>query len=166
MKNLVVFKSSTGFTKRYAEWIAEELKCESKSIKEVSKQELDNVDLVIYGGCIMGNMITGLDKIRKSYKGKLVIFAVGSTPSGDKIVEEIKKQNKIEEIPFYYMEGGFQFDKLGFFQKKMLNIVKKSAAKKENKTEQDIYMEKVLGTSFDNSDKKFIEPLIKCVENY
>ena len=75
MKNLVVFKSSTGFTKRYAEWIAEELKCESKSIKEVSKQELDNVDLVIYGGWIMGNMITGLDKIRKSYKGKLVIFA-------------------------------------------------------------------------------------------
>ena len=63
------------------------------------------------------------------------------------------------------MEGGFQFDKLGFFQKKMLNIVKKSVAKKENKTEQDIYMEKVLGTSFDNSDKKFIEPLIKCVSN-
>lgn len=165
MKKLVVFKSSTGFTKKYAEWIAEELKCEAKSIKEVSKQELENVDLVIYGGWIMGNMIMGLDKIRNTYKGKLIIFAVGSTPISDKIIEGIKEQNKIGETPFYYMEGGFQFEKLGFFKKKMLNMVKKSVAKKENKTEQDIYMEKVLGTSFDNSDKKFIEPLIKYVRN-
>ena len=28
MKIIVIYKSKTGFTKRYAEWIAEELKCD------------------------------------------------------------------------------------------------------------------------------------------
>ena len=49
MKKLVVFKSSTGFTKKYAEWIAEELKCEAKSIKEISKKENKTEQDIFYG---------------------------------------------------------------------------------------------------------------------
>ena len=40
MKNLVVYQSSTGFTAKYAEWIAKELSCEAKELKKVKPQEL------------------------------------------------------------------------------------------------------------------------------
>ncbi len=163
MKKIVVYTSSTGFTKRYAQWIANELKCEAKTLKEISNKEVQEADTIVYGGWIMGNMIMGLEKLQKMYSGKLIVFAVGASQVSEQITETIKKENHIEKIPFFYMEGGFQFEKLGFMKRMMLNMVKKSVAKKENKTEQDIYMEKVLGTSFDNSNPKYIQPLIKSI---
>lgn len=165
MGKLVVYKSSTGFTKKYAMWIAEALNCEAKDIKKVSKEELNSTDTLIYGGWIMGSMIMGLDKIKNVYSGKLVVFAVGSTPTSEEVVSAIKKQNNLESTPLYYMEGGFEFEKLGFFKRNMLKMVKKSVEKKENKTEQDLFMIKALGTSFDHSDKKFIDPLVKVVND-
>lgn len=163
MRRIVVYTSSTGFTKKYANWIAEALRCEAKSFKDVSKDEIQEADTVIYGGWIMGNTIVGLDKARKLCSDKLVVFAVGSSPAGEEIIEAIKKQNNIGEMPCFYMEGGFAFDKLGFMKKMMLNMVKKAVTKKENKTEQDLFMEKALGNSFDHSNKKYIQPLVNKV---
>lgn len=109
----------------------------------------------------MGNMIIGLDKIRKMSPRNLIVYAVGSLPETEKVTEEIQTINKLGNIPFFYMTGGFHFEKLNFLTRMMLNAMKKSIAKKENKTETDLFMEKNLGTSFDNSDKKYIEPLIQ-----
>lgn len=163
MRRIVIYTSSTGFTKQYAQWIAAALKCEAKPIKEVLAEEIQEADTVIYGGWIMGNTIVGLDKARKLCGDKLIVFAVGSSPAGEKTMAAIKAQNNIGDMPCFYMEGGFAFEKLGFVKKMMLNMVKKAVAKKKDKTEQDIYMEKVLGTSFDHSDQKYIQPLVKFV---
>lgn len=163
MKRIVIYTSSTGFTKKYAKWIADTLNCEAKSLKEISKKEIQEANMVIYGGWLMGNTVMGLDKIRKMYSGKLIVFAVGSSRAGEQINKAIQQQNNMGDIPCFYMEGGFAFEKLGFIKRMMLNMVKKAVSKKENKTEQDLYMEKVLGTSFDHSDKKYIQPLIDFV---
>ena len=92
-----------------------------------------------------------------------VIFAVGSTPAYEEVIEEIKKSNKIS-TPFFYFEGGFDFEKLSSFQKKILLIMKKQVAKKENKTRQEIFMAENLGTSFDHSSKDQIIPLVDFVK--
>lgn len=164
MKTVVVYKSSTGFTKTYAEWIADELKCDIMDLKAVKGNELDGYEVVIYGGWIMGNMITGLDKINKMNLKKLVVFAVGSMPGSDTVVENIKLQNKLGDAHFFYMPGGFHFEELNFMIRTMLKTMKKSIAKKADKTEADLYMEKNLGTSFDNSDRKYTELLIQYVK--
>ena len=65
MKTLVIYQSSTGFTQKYANWIAEELSSDAKELKKVSVNDVQNADRIIYGGWIMGGMIMGLDKIRK-----------------------------------------------------------------------------------------------------
>lgn len=62
------------------------------------------------------------------------------------------------------MEGGFQFEKLGFIKRSILKMIKKSIAKKENKTEQDLYMQDVLGTSFDHTNIKNIEQLVDYIK--
>lgn len=155
---IVLYTSSTGFTKKYAEWIATSLKCEALPLKKA--KNLASYDTVIYGGWIMGNMIMGLSKLKKLYSGDYVLFATGSSPMTPTIIETIKQENQLADVPFFYMQSGFCFEKLGFFKRTMLHLVKKSVSKKENKTEQDLFMEEALSHSFDNSDPKYIQPLV------
>lgn len=162
-KYLVVYQSSTGFTKRYAQWIAEELHADVTELKKIKDVSLENYDTIIYGGWIMGNTIVGLDKVRALSAENLTLFATGATQASPEIEQTIREVNKLEKIPFFYMPGGMQFDRLNVFARFMLKTIKKSIAKKENKSEQDKYMEKVLGTSFDISDKKYIRPLIESM---
>lgn len=162
MKTLVLYQSQTGFTRQYAQWIASDLKCEARDIKKCPESEIRQYDCIIYGGWIMGNMIMGLDKIKKLAPSRLIVFAVGSSPDSDFLRNTIQEQNQLGEAPFFYMEGGFHFEQLNFLTKMMLKTIKKSVAKKQDKTEQDLYMEKILGTSFDHSNRKYIEGVIAC----
>lgn len=163
MNTLVVYESGTGFTAKYADWIAAKLNTTAKNLKKVTKNELEEADLVIFGGWIMGNNISGLNKIKTMHVKNLIVFAVGASKKSDNVVNTIVNQNNLGDTPFYYMEGGFKFEELGFIKKMMINMVKKSIEKKENKTEEDIDMEKKMSASCDNSDISYIEPLLKKV---
>ena len=161
---MVVYQSSTGFTKQYAEWIAAKLGCGVQDVKKVSQSEVQQCDCVIYGGWIMGGMIVGLDKMRKLQPAKLMVFAVGASLDEEETRDGIRKNNQLKEEPFFYMEGGFRFEDLKLPVRMMLKALKKSAAKKENPTKQDRFMAEVLGTSFDHSNQKYVEPLIEAVK--
>lgn len=163
MNSIVIYQSSTGFTKQYAKWIAEELNCRAISIKEMTEGDITGSDTVIFGGWIMGNVIVGYDKIKDKGIQNLIVFAVGASLDSDKMRETIIKENHLGELPFFYLPGGMQFDKLNFFVRFMLKQIKKSIAKKAEKSEQDSYMERVLGTNFDISDRKYIQQLIAFV---
>lgn len=165
MSTIVVYQSKTGFTKQYAEWIAKSLSCEAKPIKQMKKEELSDYDLVIFGGWIMGNHISGLEKMRKMKPKQLVVFATGATNPGPEIEQTVREANQLGEQPFFYMQGGFRYERLSAFKKMMLQMVKKMIAKQEEKTEQTLFMERVIGTSFDQSDKKYTEGLIAYALN-
>ena len=49
MSTIVVYQSETGFTKKYAEWIAEEFGCEAVPFKKTNATKLQGYDKVIYG---------------------------------------------------------------------------------------------------------------------
>ncbi|MCI5740420.1 MAG: flavodoxin domain-containing protein [Lachnospiraceae bacterium] len=164
MKRLVVYQSATGFTEKYATWIAEKLSCEAKELKGVKKQEIGNYDMIIFGGWIMGGMIMGLDKMQKMNPKQLVVFAVGASNDSEEVRENLKTQNHLEQSPLFYLEGGLAFERMSFFPKTILKKMGKSIAKKENKTPQEQEMEKLFAGSFDNSDITKIEPLVVAVE--
>lgn len=158
MRSIVIYQSSTGFTKRYAEWIAEELNCRSVSAKEMTKEDIAGSDIVIFGGWIMGNGIVGYDKIKDRGIQNLVVFAVGASPDSEEMRKAIIETNHLGEIPFFYLPGGIQFDKQNFFVRFML---KQIIRKKAEKSEQDNYMGQVPGTNFDISDRKYIQELVE-----
>ncbi|MDD6071827.1 MAG: flavodoxin domain-containing protein [Clostridiales bacterium] len=139
MKKIVVYQSGTGFTAKYAGWIAEELGCEAKEYKKVKPDELAGFDQVIYGGWILGGMVFGYDKIKALNLKNVVVFGVGMSFPDDETAEKIAQQNQIPRDRFFYFEGGYNPEKVGFFKKMMINMIKKSIEKKEEKTEQDIY---------------------------
>lgn len=160
MKTIVVYESGTGFTAQYAEWIAEAVGGVCAPLKKVTKDEIASFDRIIFGGWIFGNGIMGFQKLLSMAK-PFAVFAVGSMPSSEDVVSAIQKQNSIGDIPFFYFEGGFHFEKLGFFKKAILKMLKKSLLKKENKTPTDEFMAKYLCTSFDHSSKDKILPLVE-----
>lgn len=47
MKSIVIYKSQTGFTKKYAEWISEAAACEAVDIKTASKMNLFEYDAIV-----------------------------------------------------------------------------------------------------------------------
>ena len=65
MKSIVIYSSKTGFTERYARWIAEDLQCTCKPIKDVNSSELSDYDCVIYGGWLMAGNIKDILKLRQ-----------------------------------------------------------------------------------------------------
>ncbi|MBO5292062.1 MAG: hypothetical protein J6B10_02650 [Lachnospiraceae bacterium] len=164
MKRLVVYQSATGFTAQYAAWIAEELSCGAKELKQVSAAEIAQCDSVIFGGWIMGGNISGLEKLRKMNPAKLIVFGVGAMSDSEQVRNSLKNQNHLEVIPFFYLEGGLAFEKMGFFPKMMLKTLHKAIAKKENRTEQEEDMLKRFEGSFDHSDRERLAPLLKEVQ--
>ena len=76
MKTLVVYTSQTGFTKRYAQWIAERMEADLFDLKDVQKKEnsfFDGYKAIVYAGwCMAGKVVKAnwfLDRA-KNWKGK------------------------------------------------------------------------------------------------
>ena len=159
MKRIVVYKSSTGFTAKYANWIAEELGCEAIELNKIKKCDLVKYDEIIYGGWLMANMVCGYNKINEMNLKKVIVFGVGMTVPNDEVVAKLAEQNKIKKDNFFYFEGGYNPKKVGFFKKMMMNMIKKSIEKKEEKTAEDLHMLETFKGA-DNTNREAIKPLI------
>lgn len=147
MKILVTYKSKTGFTKKYAEWIAEELGCETKDIKTITSKDAAEYDLIIHGGWILGGIINGYSIINSFSPKRLIVFGVGFTPKAKVDSKKMAEENKLGDTPLYYFEGGTNPPKMGFIGRKIVEMVTK---------------EKV--TYQDHTDRKAIAGLLKAVK--
>ena len=169
MKTVVIYESGTGFTKQYAQWISEELHCDCVNRKKISRKEILSYERIIYGGWIFGGQIMGLKEIRE-ISSPFAVFAVGCSPSNfEEVNNQIKIMNTVgleNQIPFFYLEGGLHFEKLGFFKKFILKAIKKVVNQKIEKTRQEEFMAQNLATSFDHSDKTQIKELVDYCNNH
>ena len=132
MKTIVIYASTTGFTKKYAEWIAADLGADLVEAKKLSADALPSYDVVIYGGSLHAVGIKGLEKLKPSLPGlaekKLIVFAVGATPDRKDVPEEVLAANFSAEergrIRFFYLRGGFDYAKLGLVDKLLMTMLK------------------------------------------
>lgn len=138
MKTIVIYTSTTGFTKKYAEWIAANLGAELAEACSLAKANglragaLASYDVVIYGGSLHAVGIRGLAKFKPSLAGlagkKVIIFAVGATPDRKDVPEEVLAANFSPEergrIRFFYLRGGFDYAKLGPVDKLLMTLLK------------------------------------------
>ena len=88
MKILIVYNGKTGFTKKYADWIADELKCRIVSYKDFTKKAIEENDIIVFGSRVHAGKIERLKKIKSQFINKsiqkLIIFACGATPVFEK----------------------------------------------------------------------------------
>ncbi|MBC2578850.1 flavodoxin domain-containing protein [Clostridium sp. DJ247] len=132
MKTVVIYKSKTGFAKKYAEWIAEELSADIFEFSKVTTNMLTSYDTVIYGGSLYAVGINGVKLITQNLdklKGKkVVVFATGASPSREEVISEVRNKNFTSEqqkyIRFFYLRGGFDYSKLKPFDKVLMTLLK------------------------------------------
>ena len=130
MIKAIVYKSSTGHTKQYAEMLGESLKIPVYNLEE-AKSNLKKNDEIIFLGWVCATKIQGLSKIKR-YNVKC-IGAVGAYPAEKNYIENLKNANKVN-VELFYLRGGLDFNKLTGLKKKVLQFVK-NMIEKENKAE-------------------------------
>ena len=85
MKTVVIYNSQTGFTKRYAKWIAEESKADCFELNEAKKKNIDGYDAIIFGGWACAGGVSKLswfkERIDEWKDKKLIAFCVGGSPA-------------------------------------------------------------------------------------
>ena len=105
MKTVVIYKSKTGFTKKYAEWIAEKLSADIFNAAKVNINMLNKYDAIIYGGSLYAVGIIGVNLITKNINKlkdkKIVVFATGASPLRDEVVSEVINKNFTTEQQKY-----------------------------------------------------------------
>lgn len=171
MKTIVIYNSQTGFTKRYAEWIAEATGADCFELSAAKKKDLAAYDAIIFGSwaCaggirklswFKGNMDRWQDK-------KLIAFLVGASPIDSPEIDPALKRNFTEserdKISVFYCPGGLNYEKMPAPSKLMMKMFVTMLKAKKGKTEADQEMIKMISASYDISDRKYIEPILSCL---
>lgn len=171
MKSIVTYKSKYGSTKKYAEWIAEELNCESRDLKNIKIDELAGYDVIIHGGGLYAEVIAGahfyvknFDKLKDK---KLIIYSTGITPLDcrdyyDKmVIEKNFKEGMADKIKVYNFMGKMIIDELSLVHRTALKTLKKIMSNKENPSEMEKMLIDLCDADGDFSDRNQIKELIE-----
>lgn len=172
MKILVVYKSKTGFTKKYAEMIAKAVAGDILDFKDTTADKMSSYDVIVYGGGLYAGMINGWKKARdmfaKSTAKQFIVYATGGTPNEvtDKI-EEVWNTNfsaeELKSIPHFYMQGGICYEQMSFFNKKLMKMMANVLSKQQEKDGTRSDFGHSLKESYDISSEEYIEPLVRFV---
>lgn len=174
---VVVYQSKYGSTKKYAQWIAEELSCELFDRKNITVTDLKQYNTVIYGGGLYGGIVSGIGLITKSFdklsNKNVILFTCGLADPEDKSnTDRTKKSlNKVlspkmqQIIKVFHLRGGIDYSKLGIVHKAMMAMVHSMIAKKNYNTLNDGEKQilDTYGKVVDFTGKATIMPIVKYV---
>lgn len=170
---VVLYQSKYGTTKKYAEWLTEELSCGMVETKKASIEEIEKHDVIILGGGIYASGILGISFLKKHYERlrdkKVLIFAVGASPFEERAVNAIKEHNlkaELAHIPFFYCRGAWKEDKMTFMDRTLCSLLKKSVAKKDPAKYEpwEAALMEAIGNSFDWADRENIKPIVEYAQ--
>ncbi|MCQ2580012.1 MAG: flavodoxin domain-containing protein [Treponemataceae bacterium] len=179
MKTAVIFSSETGFTKKYAEWLKEALGNEAElfalnEARKALKDSWNDFDALIYGGWCCAGSVNGASWFKKNISDwaaagkKLAVWATGGSPAGSPVIEVTlnrllaEEQHKVCEV--FYCPGGYAYDKMSAKNRMLMGLFAKMVENKAKKDPSLKEMAKMLSQSYDLTDKKYIEPILKYLE--
>ncbi|WP_312653442.1 flavodoxin domain-containing protein [Aminipila sp.] len=177
---VVIYQSHYGTTKKYAEWIAEELNADLYEKEEIKQKKiLNNYEIIIFGGALYAGGIKGISIIKDNFNllkdKKLIVFTCGLADPKDQenlkgLRKSIDKAFTAEEqknIEFFHLRGGIDYRKLNTVHKIMMAMLKHQLMKKDPAllNEEDKQMLETYGKRVDFTDKAATEPIIAQIKN-
>ncbi len=168
MKTIVIYNSQTGFTKRYAQWIAEKTNAECIEYAKAKKIDLDSYDAIVFGGWAIAGSISKVKWFKKNISKwsdkKLVAFCVGASPIENPEIDEFLAnsftEDEFKNVKLFYCPGGLDYEKMSATSKTMMKIFVKMLNAKKDKTEADLEQIRIVSSSYDISDIKYIKPIL------
>ncbi|HKM34464.1 MAG TPA: flavodoxin domain-containing protein [Lachnospiraceae bacterium] len=173
MKTVVVYRSKSGYTRTYAEWIAEELQCDLKIGDNTTIEDLDQYDVIIYGGGLYAVGVNGISLIKnnldKLHSKKLIVWATGSSPGREEELGEVWAYNftpeQMKKIKTFYLRGGFDYKKLSTGDKVLMRMLQVRLKLIKDRTEDQQGMLEAYHIPEYYCNKENINPLIEYVRS-
>ena len=173
MSTIVIYKTKYGGTRKYAEWIAEELYCEAVYAKTVKIDDILKYDTIVYGGGLYAEIINGVHMLTKNMdklKGKkIAIFTTGLTPPDcrdyyDKmVIEKNFKDGLPQNVRIFNYLGRMVVNELSIVHRTALKTLKKLMQGKENPTEMEKLLVELCDADGDFCDRESIGELVEYV---
>lgn len=174
MSNVIIYRSKSGYTKRYMEMLSKSVEAKLVEQSQMGSIDISSFEKIIYAGGVYAGKISGLkkfiSKLNQEAIDKLVIVAVGASPTTEVTIEKLIKDNLISESiikrgAFFCLQGGFDPDKLNFALRAMLGSVAKKLSKKQKEapetlTQEDIDFLNFFQTTNDQTSEEQLAPLI------
>lgn len=169
MKTIVVYASQTGFTRRYAEWIAEELDCDAVPVEQADGIDVGACDVVVFGGWFHAGGLLGkkwLARARAEHpQVRFVAFAVGATPPEwtDMIDEAMTREfpsPEFDGVERFYLRGGFAYERLSLPNKLAMKLFFKMQEKQAATDTRAAEMLSGMRGGFDATERAAIEPVV------
>ncbi|MBQ9059118.1 MAG: hypothetical protein IJ125_08040 [Atopobiaceae bacterium] len=166
----LIYHSETGFTERYARWIANELNCDcvrfDKSITvDVSKAD----DVLIIGSPVHGGELARKRDIERivSHAGQaqVMCFATGVAEAEEGIANSLLKASFTDptRISLTYLPGGFDSEKLEQRTKTLLFLLRLMLKHRRNLSEKQKLLLRRTEVSGDYTDKELIGSFVSEV---
>ena len=177
MNILVSYGSKYGTTKRYAQWIAEELACDLADSREVSVEKLKSYDVIIHGGGLYAGGLCGINTIVKHFgvisDKQIILFSCGLADPEDPEnvahiesgLEKVLTPEMREKIRQFHLRGGIDYSRLGLTHKAMMAMLRRVMLKKgyDNLRSEDQMMLDTYGGTVDFTNRESLAPLLNYV---
>jgi len=178
-KTLVVYNSKYGHTKKYAQWLTEELNADIRDGKNLKISLLSNYSTILFGSSLFAGtnksallIVKHFEQIRDK---KVVLFTcgLGDVSNELNIIAINKALDKVitpeirKKVRIFHVRGGIDYSKLTFLHKIMMKMKRFQILKRhENeRTDEDREFLATYGQIVDFTDKKMLEPIIRyCLQ--
>lgn len=174
MKTLVVYTSQTGFTKKYATWLADRLEGDILKLDEAKKKNDDffaGYDAICYGGWAMAGKVVDvkwfLDKADSWKNKRLAIFCVGASPENnpdvEKLLGELLNDEQKKYIKAFYCPGGLDYSKMKLSSRLAMKAFASLLKNKKDASVSEKEMAGWIDHSYDISDEKYINAIVDYI---
>lgn len=174
MKALVIYNSQTGFTQKYAEWIAQGLKekgndTECLPLKKAAKKQLLNFDCIVFGSWCMAGSLVKIEwfaqKLPALKDKKTAIFACGATPVQAPEVKQFM-ESKLSSGVFaqtkaFYCQGGLNYNKMKLGSRMAMKALAKILSNKSGATAQEKEMAARISRNYDITEKQYADCIVE-----
>lgn len=169
MKAVIIYHSNTGFTRRYAQWLAEALGCDCVPFEKRMKVRLDDYDAVIFGSWLRAGSIQKIGWFKEQMSNMTgrtrIVFVVGAMPAEAKTEVQLMFEKNFTEaqrrkITTFYLQGGIDYDKMDAVSRIAMRMLCRILRMKKHLTPEDEGMLQMIEKSFDATSREAIAPIV------
>lgn len=167
MKAVVIYHSSTGFTERYAKWIAQAAGCEAVAFEDRDRVRLSDYDAILFGSWVHAGGIRRVKWLKSRLSGmkgkRVLVFAVGAMPPGEEAQKMFAQNFSDEElrgIQTFYLQGGLNYEKMGALDRAMMWGFRKMLSKSPENAE----ALRAISQSYDCARLENIAPILAALK--
>ena len=174
-KIAVLYKSKYGTTRTYAKWIADKLHGDLYGIDNVTFQNLDTYDYIVFAGALYAGKLSsakGIKKFYKKLKGRKNLYCVivGLGDPADKelynnYVNKNFNSDEKENMKFYFLRGCIDFDKLKLHHASIMLMLKRILSTKTVKKKDEKALLENYGKKIDFTNKTSVEEIVLDIKN-